>query len=234
VFFGVLPCRLFLLRQQHSHILSAQTYMKQNGPSQSKPEDDDDLFVDIEFDGADDFEDLISFPTDGSNIEVVFWILLFPLRVLMHYTIPDVRSLDESGEATATKAKAFLATFMCLVWLVFGSYAMVASLEALAALMDIPDAVIGFTVSAAGTILNVAATTERPPKLISLFARRPYRYISPKLRRFQSCCRKWIRKSSSVQRLWVQHFQYNDWPRFTVDVVHEFRDTFRTISWLEG
>lgn len=33
------------------------------------------------------------------------------------------------------------------------SYAMVASLEALAELMDIPDAVVGFTVSAAGTSL---------------------------------------------------------------------------------
>jgi Ca2+/Na+ antiporter len=118
-----------------------------------KPEDDDASFVEIEFDGADDFEDLIVFPNDGSNMEVVFWILLFPLRLLMHFTLPDVRSLDERGQPTATITKAFLATFMCLVWLVFGSYTMVASLEALAALMDIPDAVIGFTVSAAGEIL---------------------------------------------------------------------------------
>jgi hypothetical protein len=127
-----------------------------------KPEEDDASFVEIEFDGADDFEELIQFPTDGSNIEVVFWILLFPLRLLMHFTLPDVRSLDERGEPTATIAKAFFATVMCLVWLVFGSYTMVASLEALASLMDIPDSVIGFTVSAAGKILEtVVASTEQ-------------------------------------------------------------------------
>jgi Ca2+/Na+ antiporter len=140
-----------------------------------KPEEDDAAFVEIEFDGADDFEGLIEFPTNGSNVEVIFWILLFPLRLLMHFTVPDVRTLDERGESTATIGKAFFATFMCLVWLVFGSYTMVASLEALAALMDIPDAVIGFTVSAAGEMLNFAATTECPhmrysflPMLITL------------------------------------------------------------------
>ena len=127
--------------------------MKQNVTvrvSHLKAEDDDASFVEIDFDGADDFEDLIEFPIDGSNLEVVFWVLLFPLRLLMHFTLPDVRSLDEKGEPTASVGKAFLATLMCLVWLIFGSYSMVASLEALAALMDIPDAVIGFTVSAAG------------------------------------------------------------------------------------
>lgn len=113
-------------------------------------DDDDDEFVDIDFDGADCYETLIEFPVDGSNLEVIFWVLLFPLRLLMHFTLPDVRWLDENGESTATIGKAFFSTFMCLVWLVAGSYAMVASLEALAALMDIPDAVIGFTVSAAG------------------------------------------------------------------------------------
>ncbi|MGK3742160.1 MAG: Ca2+/Na+ antiporter [Bacillariaceae sp.] len=52
----------------------------------------------------------------------------------------------------STIGKAYFSTTMCLVWLIIGSYAMVASLEALAGLMDIPDAVIGFTVSAAGNL----------------------------------------------------------------------------------
>lgn len=42
---------------------------------------------------------------------------------------------------------------MCLVWLVVGSLAMVSSLEQLADLMDVPPAVVGVTVSAAGTSL---------------------------------------------------------------------------------
>ncbi|KAG7368186.1 CaCA family Na+/Ca+ antiporter [Nitzschia inconspicua] len=133
-----------------------ETYMKQNATVRGpplKPENDDEAFVDIDFDGADDYEELIQFPADGSNIEVIFWVLLFPLRLMMHFTLPDVRSLDENGEPTSSIGKAFFSTFMCLIWLVAGSYAMVASLEALAALLDIPDAVIGFTVSAAGTSL---------------------------------------------------------------------------------
>jgi Ca2+/Na+ antiporter len=133
-----------------------ETYMQQNCTirvGDLKSDDTDEKFVDMDFDGADDYEELIEFPVDGSNLQVFFWIVLFPLRVLMHLTLPDVRSLDENGEPTATIGKALLASFMCLVWLVMGSYTMVASLEALAALMDIPDAVIGFTVSAAGTSL---------------------------------------------------------------------------------
>jgi hypothetical protein len=50
----------------------------------------------------------------------------------MHYTIPDVRVLDHHGLPTATLAKASMSAFMCLLWLIVGSYAMVASLEALA------------------------------------------------------------------------------------------------------
>lgn len=98
-------------------------------------------------------EELIDFPADGTNTAIIFWLLLYPLRFLMHYTLPDVRHLDSHGEMKDGVGRAYMATFMCLVWLVIGSYAMVASLEALAELMDIPDAVIGFTVSAAGTSL---------------------------------------------------------------------------------
>ncbi|KAL3907563.1 MAG: hypothetical protein SGARI_003480 [Bacillariaceae sp.] len=134
-----------------------ESYMQQNCTIREDAlvsgDDDDDQFVDEDFDGADDYEELIEFPVDGSNLQVIFWVLLFPLRVLMHLTVPDVRSLDENGEPTSTIGKAYLATVMCLLWLILGSYSMVASLEALAELMNIPDAVIGFTVSAAGTSL---------------------------------------------------------------------------------
>jgi Ca2+/Na+ antiporter len=111
--------------------------------------DDDD---EEEHDDADAHMDLIEFPMDGSNVEIVIWVVLSPLRFLMHYTVPDVRQLDRHGDPTASIGVAYFASFMCLIWLIIGSYAMVASLEKLAALMDIPDALIGVTVSAAGTL----------------------------------------------------------------------------------
>lgn len=114
---------------------------------------DDPTENDEEFDGSDPHAKLTEFPSDGPTLEIVFFLLLFPLRFLMQYTIADVRTLDGNGNPTATIGKAYLASFMCLVWLIIGSYAMVASLEILAALMDIPDAVVGVTVSAAGTSL---------------------------------------------------------------------------------
>lgn len=103
--------------------------------------------------GGGDNAKLIDFPFGGSAFEIVFFCILFPLRFILHWTVPDVRTFDEHGNPTATLGKAFAAIGVCLIWLVVGSYAMVASLESLAALMDIPDAVVGVTVSAAGTSL---------------------------------------------------------------------------------
>jgi hypothetical protein len=103
-----------------------------------------------DFDDSDEHVDLIEFPSDGSNIGIAIWLFLFPLRFLMHYTMPDVRQLDRNGNPMSTIGYAYLATLSCLVWLIMGSYAMVASLEKLADLMDVPDSLVGVTVSAAG------------------------------------------------------------------------------------
>lgn len=116
-------------------------------------EPDPDAEQDEDFDNSDPHVDLTEFPNDDSTLSTIFFLFLFPLRFLMQWTIPDVRTLDQEGNPTATKGKAYFAVIMCLVWLIIGSYAMVASLEQLAALMDIPDAVVGVTVSAAGTSL---------------------------------------------------------------------------------
>jgi hypothetical protein len=107
-------------------------------------------YEDEEFEGAHGHESLIEFQTDNSNFETVMFCLLFPLRLLMHLTIPDVRMLDENGIPTATIGKAYLSTLSCLLWLIVGSYAMVASLETLGEQLGISDAIMGFTVSAAG------------------------------------------------------------------------------------
>lgn len=96
---------------------------------------------------------LTEFPVDASLLGMLAHCFLFPLKVLMHYTVPDVRVLSAQGHPQASISTAFGATAACLLWLIVGSYAMVASLEELASLLDIPDSVIGFTVSAAGTSL---------------------------------------------------------------------------------
>jgi Ca2+/Na+ antiporter len=108
---------------------------------------------DVESGGDDDHTSLIEFPISGSLVDILFHILLFPLKALMHFTIPDVRHLDSEGNPVGGLGRAFMAVLMCLVWLIIGSYAMVRSLEELADLMNIPDAVVGVTVSAAGTSL---------------------------------------------------------------------------------
>lgn len=100
---------------------------------------------------------LIAFPSHASDWQVFFHILLLPLRYAMHHTIPDVRVSQREGGDSAQlfcgTTRAYLATFQCLLWLILGSYTMVASLERLATLMNVPDSVIGVTVSAAGTSL---------------------------------------------------------------------------------
>jgi hypothetical protein len=79
---------------------------------------------DENFDDADNHEDLIDFPSDGSDVQIVLWFLLYPLRFVMHYTLPDVRQLDSNGEMKIAANKrvlhAFGSTFMCLVWLIIG------------------------------------------------------------------------------------------------------------------
>eukprot|EP00980_Cylindrotheca_fusiformis_P017561 scaffold5508_cov104-Cylindrotheca_fusiformis.AAC.5 len=97
---------------------------------------------------------LIAFPAGASPIGVFVWTSLLPLRYLMHYTVPDVNNNTGRGAHNRSSVRvAFFATFMCLLWLVAGSYAMVSSLEGLAELLNVPDAVVGVTVSAAGTSL---------------------------------------------------------------------------------
>lgn len=76
------------------------------------------------FEDADNHKDLIDFPSDGSNIEILFWFVLFPLSFAMHYTLPDVRQLNSHGEMKITSSKriihAFGSSLMCLIWLVIG------------------------------------------------------------------------------------------------------------------
>ena len=80
--------------------------------------------ADPSFEDADNHENLIDFPSDGSNLQIVFWLVLYPLRLVMHCTLPDVRQLNSHGEMKITANRrilhAFGSTIMCLVWLVIG------------------------------------------------------------------------------------------------------------------
>ncbi|CAJ1945270.1 unnamed protein product [Cylindrotheca closterium] len=99
-----------------------------------------------------DHTSLIAFPTNSPGLQIFLYFFLLPLRYAMHLTIPDVNGPQRDG-ALDKNYRAYLATFQCLLWLVMGSYAMVASLESLAKLLNVPDSVVGVTVSAAGTSL---------------------------------------------------------------------------------
>lgn len=167
--------------------------------------DDDD--ADVEgVDNADAHMSLVEFPVDAGIFELCMWVFLFPIRFIMHWTLPDVRHMDSDGDFTPSINTAFFSTFMCLVWLVIGSYAMVASLEGLAELMDIPDAVIGFTVSAAGEC--VKKDPEPSNDLVSQSSHNVHpfsRYFASQLRGQQGRSGEWIWKPGCFQRFWFQH-----------------------------
>lgn len=113
------------------------------GEAPQTPEISSDEYVDY-----DEAESLLKAPQDASKLGLALHYCLFPLKALMQFTVPDVRGVDVDPIVTAAWA-----TFSCIVWLIVGSYYMVSSLESLAELMNIPDSIVGVTVSAAGTSL---------------------------------------------------------------------------------
>lgn len=92
---------------------------------------------------------LIAFPYDESIIVKAVHVILFPFKLIIHYVVPDVRKCDPS----LVTRKATIVTILCIALLIMGSYAMVTSLEHTASILQIPDAVVGATISAAGTSL---------------------------------------------------------------------------------
>jgi Ca2+/Na+ antiporter len=100
---------------------------------------------------ADPHIELIECPKNASLLGIFLFGMLFPLRLIMHYTLPDVRHLDHHGIPTASIWVAYVSTITSLIWLLAGSYVMVVSLETLADVIGIPDAVMG--VSSVGLCL---------------------------------------------------------------------------------
>jgi len=95
---------------------------------------------------------LTQFPAGESRLRQFFFMLLFPIMFLMQMTVPDPRTMPNLAKGPRLSVAA-LSIALCIVWLIVGSYAMVASLERLGDLMHLPSSVIGQTISAAGTSL---------------------------------------------------------------------------------
>jgi Ca2+/Na+ antiporter len=102
---------------------------------------------------SDEHVSFVAFPEYGSALIFLFIVLVYPCRVLIHWTIPDGRCLDDHGKHVGTLSKAFFTIGVCFLWFIGGSYAVVSLLEHKADLLRIPTALIGVTVCAAGTSL---------------------------------------------------------------------------------
>lgn len=96
-------------------------------------------------------ESLVEYPTGSTTLAKVVFVALFPFRILIHWTVPDVRVSDSHNIPMGKLSTAFLAVVSCLCWLIVGSYTMVLSLEALAKLLHTSQSFVGISIAAAGT-----------------------------------------------------------------------------------
>ena len=152
---------------------------------------------------ADPHVELIEFPKNASGLEIALWGILFPLRLIMHYSLPDVRRLDHNGLPTTSIWVAYMSTITSLIWLLAGSYTMVVSLESLADVIGIPDAVMGvsrFAIISDHTFLLVLTITCFSFILIGNSV--GSWYITSRLHCFARCCRERFWKPSSRKCIW--------------------------------
>jgi Ca2+/Na+ antiporter len=99
---------------------------------------------DNEDEDEDEVEKLIEWPHEAGYFSIFIHISLLPLKYILYYTIPDVRYAKSRDWYMASIA-------MCFFWLITLSFIMTISVEALAKVVHMSDAVAGLTISAAGT-----------------------------------------------------------------------------------
>lgn len=93
---------------------------------------------------------LIAFPVEGFTTSgFIMYCVTFPVKACIQFTIPDVRS----GTSVSPHIKAGFASLASIISLTVGSYAMATSLEELSHELNIPESIVGVTISAAGTSL---------------------------------------------------------------------------------
>jgi Ca2+/Na+ antiporter len=97
---------------------------------------------------------IISYPFGSSPLNQLIHIFLYPLKLLIHVTVPDPRQVTANRLGPRLR-RAVIGVIMCVVWLIIASYAMCTALEHLGLLMRVPISVLGVTVSAAGTSLPI-------------------------------------------------------------------------------
>lgn len=106
---------------------------------------------------------LTAWPNNGSIITRSLHVVLFPFKVLIHFTIPDVRCVPMSKGGPSLQTAVF-SILISISWLIPWTYVMVLALETLGHAWHINDAIMGLTASAAGTAIpnyiasHVAAT----------------------------------------------------------------------------
>ena len=99
-----------------------------------------------EVEGGDEEENLFAFPSDGTVLQALLWVLSLPYAALFTITIPDVRK-DKCR-------KLYVLTFvMVLVWLAAMAYAMVYGADNFARVLCIPEDIMGLTITAMGASL---------------------------------------------------------------------------------
>lgn len=88
-------------------------------------------------------ESIWSMPDEGS-VHQILWVLFWPARFLLHFTVPDCRRLS--------MRKWFPLTFaLSVVWIGAVSYVTVWMVTIIGFTLGIPDSVAGITLLAAGT-----------------------------------------------------------------------------------
>jgi Ca2+/Na+ antiporter len=93
---------------------------------------------------------LIALPRGGFfTTGFAIYCITFPIKACVQFIIPDVRN----GNSISPTFKAGLACIASILSLSVGSYAMAASLEELSHELNIPETIVGATISAAGTSL---------------------------------------------------------------------------------
>jgi len=135
------PIKLELSFMEHMHL-----------SKESKNNQASDNTINVAASGAEGSPPLISLPQNGL-LPISLHIILFPLKAVIHYVVPDVRNISMLKEGSPKLGKAVIAVLISLACLILGSYTMITSLEALANKLHLPDSVIGLTISAAGTSL---------------------------------------------------------------------------------
>jgi K+-dependent Na+/Ca+ exchanger-like protein len=86
----------------------------------------------------------LSFPSDASTLDKVYWVFAIPLMVAMRFTIPDVRR--EGME------QFYVASFaLSITWIAVFTYFMVEGIQVMSRVADVPVTILALTIVAAGT-----------------------------------------------------------------------------------